>query len=140
MNKNNKYFIFSVENILIILLIIIIFAIIYKKIYSNHTESFDNILSMSYQVGKSGITQTGTIKFDKPFSNVPIIFTQIIGGSGDMANYLFSVQLFNITTTSFDYSKTKIYYKMLDTDNVKNMPVLKLEPDTTQSFMWTAFG
>jgi hypothetical protein len=140
MNKNKRYSIFSIENILIILLIIIILFIIYKQIYSKYLESFDNVLSMSYQSGKSGITQTGTIKFDKPFSSVPMIFTQIIGGSGEMAEYLFNVQIFNITTTQFDYSKNKLYYKIVNTDNVNNMPVLKLEPETTQSFMWTAFG
>jgi hypothetical protein len=138
MNKNNTY---SIINILIIF-IIIIFIFYYISYLSKlkYKESFDNNLSFSYQSGKSGISQTGSIKFDKPFSNIPNVFTQIIGGQGDMSNNSYSVQVFNITPTGFDYSKNKVYDTPVQSENLKNMVVIKLQPDTTQSFMWTAFG
>jgi hypothetical protein len=138
MNKNNTY---SIINILIIFIIIIlIFYYISYLSKLRYKESFDNNLSFSYQSGKSGISQTGTIKFDKPFSNIPNVFTQVIGGQGDMSNNSYSVQVFNVTTNGFDYSKNKVYDMPVESENLKNMVAIKLKPDTTQSFMWTAFG
>ena len=68
-----------------------------------------------------------------------MVFTQINTDSTNSQN-LYAVQLFNITESSFDYAKTKMYFKHVNNENVKNTNVLTLGNSTVESFNWIAFG
>jgi hypothetical protein len=129
MNINNMLII-----ILILLLIIFIVLILIKR---NTYESFEqnlNTIGMNFQMGKSDITPTGTINFITPFKKPPMIFTQIISSPDGVEN-AYSVQIFNVTTKSFDYSKNKVInMKQAEYD------ITKLKKSDVESFSWIAFG
>lgn len=141
MNKknNNTY-------ILLFIIIILFLVIIYfltKKKYKEYFDGSSSGMSLNFQVGKSGITPTGTINFQTPFSKPPLIFTQIVSSSADSANS-YSIQVFNITNNGFDYSKNKIYNSQTttQTSSGKNATysVTLMVESTTESFIWLAMG
>jgi len=161
MNKNNSFksntFLIVILIIIAILLFINILLYVKKNIYesftdaeteseeSNYTSNLSNNISninlgINFQSGISGINSTGTINFQKPFLKTPIIFTQIIGSSSTSLN-VYSVQIFGVTTTGFNYSKNKAYnniqQKSEDSDVAYVVP--KIEPSTTEPFIWVAF-
>ena len=94
-------------------------------------ESFTNP-SLEIQTGVGPIATSGTIKFDNPFTNIPLIFTQIIGNTASSQDS-FSVQIFNVSITGFDYTKQKIY-----NDSNGQFSVTKLVPSTVETFNWIA--
>ena len=120
-----------------IILIIIILTILLLKKKNKNIESFT---LNNYQSGISNNNISGTIKFTTPFNNIPIIFTQIIGKSNTLNN-VYSVQIYNIATTSFDYIVNKIYYinsskyDILKLDNTIN----KENINSNITFYWIAF-
>ena len=61
-------------------------------------------LGINIQSGTSTINPTGTIIFSKPYSKPPLVFAQIIGNTSS-TNNIYSIQIFDITNTSFNYSK-----------------------------------
>lgn len=149
MNKNCKYSknIFWILIIFIITIPVIIYFVNSNANVNinanNFRESFDNQttngIGMLFQTGTSDITQTGSIKFNQPFPKVPMIFTQI-NGSTNVANNVYGIVIFNITQQGFDYSKNKVSNTILNTENVQNMTVIKLESSTLETFNWIAFG
>jgi hypothetical protein len=63
-----------------------------------------------------------------------MIFTQIISSSSNVEN-AYSVQIFNVTNTSFDYAKNKvIVMKQGEYD------ITQLKKSDVESFTWIAFG
>jgi len=134
MNKNNSIpFSYMLIVIIIILIVFILFLVIKKNTY----ESFDgslNIIGMNIQMGVSGITPTGTINFTSPFKKPPMIFTQIISSPSAIENG-YSVQIFNVKNTGFDYSKNTIV-------NMKQgeYDITQLKKSDVESFSWVAFG
>jgi O-antigen/teichoic acid export membrane protein len=135
-------------NILTILSILLFIIILSCLLYSyqgknRNVEYFDskNVsqqnLALHFENGTSGIGPTGTITFNKPFLNPPLVFTQVIGNSNSATN-IFSVQVFNVTNTSFDYSVNQISNK--DVNNSSgNFSISSLVSCNTQSFYWMAF-
>jgi len=156
MNKNNSFksnkFLIVILIIIAILLFINILLYIKKNIYESFTDSeseenddinnlSNNInLGINFQSGISGINSTGTINFQKPFLKTPVIFTQIIGSSSTTLN-VYSVQIFGVTTTGFNYSKNKAYnnIQQKSEDSEVAYVVTKIEPSTTEPFIWFAF-
>ena len=159
MNKNNSFksnrFLIVILVIIAILLFINILLYLKKNMYESFTNSeseehdstnnlsynISNInLGLNFQSGISGINPTGTINFQKPFLKTPVVFTQIIGSSSTISN-AYSIQIFGVTTSGFNYSKNKVY------NNIEKKPesadvayvVPKIEPSTTESFIWLAF-
>lgn len=122
-----------------IIIIILIFFLINTYLRQEHftnqlSETNDNI---NYQVGNGIATATGTITFPTPFSEIPMVFTQIIG-SADTPNNVYSIQVYNISTTGFDYAKSKVYSQVLNNENVQNANVITLGTSSTELFMWFA--
>jgi predicted PurR-regulated permease PerM len=159
MNKNNNFksntFLIVILIIIAILLFINIFLYVKKNIYesftdyeskeSNYTSNLSNNISdinlgINFQSGISGINSTGTINFQKPFLKTPIIFTQIIGSSSTALN-VYSVQIFGATTTGFNYSKNKAYNNTQQKSENSDVEYVipKIEPSTTEPFIWVAF-
>ena len=135
MKKNNNY------NIAIIIIIIFIVIIILSFIYlrSNKIESFSNsVFGITFESGVSGISSTGTITFKTPFTNIPMIFTQI-NSSAETSKYVYSVNIFNISTTSFNYAKNKAYNATGVTDE-HSFSVPKISESSVESFNWIAIG
>lgn len=130
MNKNNTYILIL---FVIILLIIIIFLLLNKNKETFANSNIPNI-TLNIQNGLSPITPTGTIVFNIPFQTPPVIFTQIIGGTNSASNG-YSVQVFNVSTTGFDYSKNKI----INAQN-GNYSITKLEQSTLEPFYWIAIN
>ena len=123
------------DQIFIILIIIALFTIFYLSFNSMKSvkESFIGF-DINFQSGISPITPTGTIKFEKPFIQTPSIFTQIIGDSS-ISEIAYSIQIFNITNTSFDYSKKKIYNEKKD-----NFEAVRFENSILEKFNWIAIS
>ena len=159
MNKNNSFksntFLIVILVIIAILLFINIFLYVKKNIYESFTNSeseendytsnlsnnMSNInLGINFQSGISDINSSGTINFQKPFLKTPIIFTQIIGSPSTTLN-VYSVQIFGVTPTGFNYSKNKAYNNIQQkSDNSDAAFVVPtIEPSTTESFIWFAF-
>ena len=105
----------------------------------NPPTNISSVFGMNFQIGKSGISPTGTIYFKTPFSRPPLILTQMIGDISTAQN-IYSIQVFDITTTSFNYSKNKLYNYQVSDENLQNANLLSLEPSTLESFVWVAFG
>lgn len=128
------------EHIIIFLLLLLIVISIFHFFKKNTIESFD-IASLSKIVidnNTSDNTSTsGTIKFTQTFKTIPVIFTQIVGNEGNTptSTDVYSVQILNITLTSFDYIKTKIFKKT----NATNTIAVATLDNTTLPFNWIAF-
>jgi hypothetical protein len=141
MNKknNNTYILLF---IIIVLLIVIIYFLTKKKNKEYFDESTSE-MSDNFQLGKSGITPTGTINFQTPFSKPPLIFTQIVSSSADSANS-YSIQVFNITNNGFDYSKNKIYNSQttakISSEENTTYTVTLMTQSTTEPFIWLAIS
>ena len=124
--------------LIVIILIYLIFLYINNLIKKEH---FTNISSetneLNYQTGNGPADTTGTITFPTPFSQIPMVFTQIIGSSSN-AKVVYSIQVYNITTTSFDYIKNKVYSYVLNNENVQNANIISIDNSTTESFIWLA--
>ena len=141
--NNNFLFLFiymgKTDNIFILLILLVFVAIFYfsfnsyNKPIKSILESFSN-MNIDFQNGISSITPTGSIKFEKPFGSIPQIFTQIFGDSSISGN-AYSVQVFNITTTGFDYSKKKIMNQPIPGGSGS---VVRFDDATTESFNWIA--
>jgi len=158
MNKNNSFksntFLIVILIIIAILLFINILLYFKKNIYesftnseseeNNYTSNLSNInninLGINFQSGISGINSTGTINFQKPFLKTPVIFTQIIGSSSTALN-VYSVQIFGVTPTGFNYSKNKAYNNIQQKSENSDVAyvVPKIEPSNTEPFIWFAF-
>ena len=134
MNKLGSGSNFLIITLTIIAILLIIYIFLYMKKYK--TEHFDNksLLEMSLQTGMSGITSTGTIIFTTPFLKPPMIFTQIIGNTNTALN-MYSVQIFNVTNTGFNYSKNEIAV-----DLTSEYDVVHVSKSSLESFNWVAFG
>lgn len=136
---NSKY---SNISSIFIIIVLIIFLVFFPIILSNtikFTEKFDNPPinnGFNLQYGKSGIEPTGTITFKNSFQNTPKVFTQIIGNDSS-TNNVYSVQVFNITNTGFNYSKNMMANS---TSDGGKFTMAKLAPSTIEPFDWIAFG
>lgn len=129
-------------NTLTIILVIMIILLLYIYYSKHYIESFDNQTSTSgigFQMGTSDITPTGTITFKTPFNTAPAIFTQIVGSSGTSTN-AYSIQIFDVTTTNFNYSKNKLSNDIVTNENVQNANILTLNTSTVEPFTWIAIG
>jgi uncharacterized Zn-finger protein len=161
MNKNN---ILKGNTFLIIILVVIailLFINILLYIKNNVYESFSNLgseseesnnvktstnninninLGLSFQSGISGINPTGTITFQKPFLEAPVVITQIIGSISTSQN-VYSIQIFNVTNTGFNYSKNMVYNNVQKKDeNLDNAYLIPtVDRSMTESFLWVAF-
>ena len=125
---------------LIIFLLFIFITSIILRIYMNKRryEHFDAIPEKAnlpnIQNGLGPNTQTGKITFPKPFTSIPSVFTQIIG-TNQTVSKAYSIQVFNITTTGFEYSKNE-----LENKPAGDFFALTLGPSSTESFTWLAFA
>ena len=132
MIKNN-YVILILLIIILILLVVILFLIFNKTSYKENFVNPPNI-SLNIQNGYGPTTQTDKITFPTPFTTPPLILTQIIGSSSSVNN-AYSIQVYNVTNTGFDYSKNLI------TNAVSGQfTVTKLGNSTLEPFYWIAFG
>jgi len=135
MKKHYNYNIAIVITLIIIVIIIISF--IYIK--SNKIENFSNSpFGITFESGVSGISSTGTITFKTPFTNIPMIFTQI-NSSAETSKYVYSVNIFSISTTGFNYAKNKAYNATGVTDE-HSFTVPKISESAVESFNWFAIG
>ena len=95
----------------------------------------------SMQSGKGGISSTGTITFNQPFQNTPIVMTQIIGNDNIMGNdntktNIYSIQIFNVSNRSFSYAKNMMSNSTSDSGN---FTIAKMSPSEKEPFYWIAF-
>ncbi len=139
-----RYRIYIFIWVIIILFIIIFPIVMYAKVkepFINESDNknendIDSYHGNSIEYGRSGIGQSGTIKFKVPFQRVPKVFTQIVG-SNSSTNNIYSVQIFDITHTGFNYSKNMISNS---TSNSGSFTMPTLSPSNVESFDWIAFG
>jgi hypothetical protein len=145
--KNNlkKAYLYIIEDkctlSLILFLLFILFTSIILRLYFNNKryENFDAVQTPvvdKLPVIDKGIGQvlkSGTINFKKQFTVPPFVFTQIIG-SNQTVNNAYSVQVYNITNTGFDYSKNT-----LENKPAGDFVALTLSPSTSETFSWIAF-
>ena len=87
--------------------------------------------SLNLQKGQGKLEAIGTINFPKSFTSIPQVFTQIIG-TDSTKNNIYSIQIQNITTTGFSYSKNKI---IMSEGEYK---ILQMIPSDDVSFIWFA--
>ena len=144
--------------ILLVLLFLIIFFIIFysnkinidEKFYNNQdlsgtftlnssllniTDEENNNL-LNYQKGIStNNNYKGTVYFDTKFDNIPYVYTQI--NTND--DGVHSVNVSNITSTSFDYKKNVVAYNTIQSETGDNMSMMTLSEDDTSIFSWIAF-
>lgn len=145
--------------IIAILLFINIFLYIKKNIYESFINSendgesigshskksnINNIhninLGINFQSGISNINPTGTINFSKKFSKIPMVFTQIIGSKSTISN-VYSIQVFDITNASFNYSKNKAHNNVQPKQDTSEALIIpKISKSNTEQFLWFAIG
>ena len=114
--------------------IFIFILILYYWSKQNTYESFINSEESSkiIQTGTGPTDTTGSITFNKPFNTPPMIFTQIIGNSKNTSN-VYSIQVFNVTTTGFNYLKNQVLSKPAANVSISVIDVSNKEP-----FYWMA--
>ena len=136
--------------IIIIFIIIIFFYFININIesFDNKTEEcqkkakiceLDTVEENHYQNGTGDAKFNGTINFKTPFLSPPIVLTQIIGDNSTINN-TYSIQVYDVTSNGFSYSKNKIENYVLNNDNVDNANIIKMTNSTTELFYWVAIA
>jgi hypothetical protein len=126
-----------------ILLILIIFIIIfyfslnsYNKPIKSILESFSDV-NIGFESGQSSGAIIGTIKFNKPFKDIPQVFTQI-SGDASIKNNSYSIQIYNISTSGFDYSINMVTNEVIPNSSAK---VATLQPaKSSEIFNWIALS
>ena len=136
MKNKSKY-------ILIGICIILILFIIYS-IYNSKKEHFlsemQNTIDLSkinnynINIGVSGTSEKGTIKFNRRYVNPPQIFTQIIS-EVSVSDTLYGVNIYNVTNEKFEYSKYKVNSTLINDINLT-----RVDPLTEERFNWLAIG
>jgi hypothetical protein len=129
--KNRKNY--AIIIILIIIIIITVIAYYKNKNFKKNIlfESYNNQNSY-YESGISSKDPYGSITFKKPFSNIPIVFTQIIGNGNPDTSY--SIQIFNISKIGFQYIKNSLLNSTND-----QFTILKMQPSNNEFFNWIAY-
>ncbi len=135
--KNMKGGFMESYYIYLIFVIILFFIVMPIYIQFNVVDQFDNpnsSQSLKYDFGIVEDTSSkGTVKFTTQFKEIPVVFTQIIGNNNSQTNG-YSIQVMNISTTGFDYSKDKI----MDEES-GSFTITKILPDNNLAFQWSAF-
>jgi len=132
MKIDNKYIIIGI----IIIIFIILFWLYFKIREEEHFNN--NSIGFTFETGISDISETGTVKFNTPFKNTPMVFTQI-NGTSETSTYLFSINVFNITTSGFNYAKNK-GYNQNGVEEEFSFSIPKISPSNVETFNWMAVG
>ena len=144
-DKNKNY-------IILFLLFLLIMVCVYHFFNQSKIEKFQNkiietfdlslLSSVTVDYGSSDNTSTtGSISFNKKFKNPPLLFAQIIGNeqNGDTnSTDVYSVQIVNVTNTSFTYIKNRVFSKTSDS-KVMNLQTPNIT-NTTLPFNWIAIS
>jgi len=141
----------SLIGAIFLFIIIILFLIVIPiTIKNNVVDNFANMTpNIQIQTGRSGISQSGSIDFPVSFVNKPKVFTQIIGNNENTnssttedddtntntTGNVYSVQIFNVTTNGFNYSKNKVI-----NNKSGNFTISSLEKASVEPFDWIAIG
>jgi hypothetical protein len=136
--------------LVILLLIVIIFHFINRKNVERFEQFFkgppaepkyqlqvgiSDLSSISYnKVTVQGTPAKGSIVFPSPYIKKPIVFTQIIGGGASIDN-LYSIQVYNVSLTGFDYKKN-----MVSNLKIGSMISAQLNDAATEQFYWMAIS
>jgi hypothetical protein len=135
--KNKLNYILIVISIILILCILFYLNNQKKENFLSEMQSnldLSKINNYNINIGVSGISEKGTIKFNKRYVNPPQIFTQIIS-QVSVSDNLYGVNIFNVTNEKFEYSKYKISSTLINDINLT-----KVEPLTEERFNWLAIG
>jgi SNF family Na+-dependent transporter len=109
-----------------ILILIFIFFIVNNNLYKN--EYFEN--NTNYiQSGTGVLKATGTIIFQQPFGNAPIVFIQANNGSSSSV----VINTKNITNIGFSYIKN-----VISETTTGSFTTLVMEEDNIDTFNWVA--
>ena len=112
--------------ILFIFILIFIFVIVNKKL--NKNEYFEN--NTNYiQSGAGTLNSVGTITFQQPFGNIPVVFIQANNGSKSSI----VINTTNITNSGFSYIKN-----VINESTSGSLTVLLMEEDNNDTFNWVA--
>jgi hypothetical protein len=93
-----------------------------------------NVTDTKNNVTVQGTPAQGSIVFPRPYKKIPMIFTQIIGGGASTDN-LYSIQVYNVSLTGFDYKKN-----MIGNIQIGSMVSPKLGDAVTEQFYWMAIS
>jgi hypothetical protein len=125
--KNNKMMILMI--IIIIIIMIIFLFYLYFVQNRDNLESFKSF-QQDMQMGTGMINSTGTIYFDTPFQNIPLVFTQSLSSDPTRTSI---INVFNISTQSFQFNKN-----VLSNTKVDNFSSLTMDIDNSNNFLWYA--
>jgi hypothetical protein len=125
--KNNKMMILMI--IIIIVIAIIFLFYLYFVRNKDDLESFKSF-QQDMQMGTGMINSTGTIYFDTPFQNIPLVFTQSLSSDPTRTSI---INVFNISTQSFQFNKN-----VLSNTKVDNFSSLTMDIDNSNNFLWYA--
>lgn len=91
-----------------------------------------NIADTKNNITLQGTPAKGSIVFPSPYKKSPMVFTQIIGG-GESIDNMYSIQVYNVSLTGFDYKKN-----MVSNLKIGSMKSLQLGDAVTEQFYWMA--
>ena len=130
-NVLTKNFLFFIFFILLIIFIFFIYKNRDKYLNNNNfykNEYFDNN-SNYIQSGIGTLNGSGTITFQKPFQNIPVVFIQ---ANNSLANSVI-INTKNITNNGFSYIKN-----LINETSSGSFTTLVMEEDKTNTFNWVA--
>jgi hypothetical protein len=93
-----------------------------------------SIADTKNNVTVQGTPAKGSIVFPSPYTKIPMVFTQIIGG-GASVDDSYSIQVYNVSLTGFDYKKN-----MITNLKIGSMTSPKLGDAVTEQFYWMAIS
>lgn len=125
--KNNKMMILM---IIIIIVIAIIFLFYLYFVRNKDNLEYFKSFQQDMQMGTGMVNSTGTVYFDTPFQNIPLVFTQSLSSD---ANQTSMINVFNISTQSFQFNKNVLLNK-----KVENFSSLTMDADNSNNFLWFA--
>ena len=112
--------------------------IIFKKPFLNNPQIFTQVITIPNTPNNIHLAP-----------NLPI-FNQAIETPGDsdntsektsnIINNIYSVQIYNVKPTSFNYAKNYLSNTNMSDDNIKDVLVTNLAIDSSQQFSWIALG
>ena len=133
MNKQVKYF--TPLNVLlcIIIILLIIYLILWFRKKNNMYENFENF-NLQSGVSVASSSDEGVVIFKNAFLMMPTVYCQILSSANNKDN-AYTVQIYNVTLTQFNYSVSQFENQTIGNNGYKS-PSLKI--NNTITFNWLA--
>ena len=112
--------------------------IIFKKPFLNNPQIFTQVITIPNIPNNTALMPNLPV-FNQPIET-PSDSANTTEKTSNIINNAYSVQIYNIKPTSFNYAKNYLSNTNMSDDNIKDVLVTNLAIDSSQQFSWIALG